>query len=406
MKRSILRSVNPYPPGQLSSQRDFLRSPYTEKGGGGGFLSPLSEFGEGVWGRGQQVKSALIEMKSVHATALILFILLLLVALPFAAAQESALTVVATSSILADVANHVGGDLVSVTALIPPNADGHAWQPTPADVLTVAQADLVLAIGIGYESFLGGLAENAADVPQVIVSNGISILPFGGYEHEGEDHVEGEEHAEEHVGIYGEPGVCEDHTEHAEEDHAEEAGEHGHEHGVCDPHVWTDPNNIIIWTNNIAEAFAAADPANADTYRANAAAYADELKTLDAEIEQILAVVPEERRVLVTNHEFLSYFAHRYGFRVVGGIIGGSTLEEPDPQELADLIETIQTLNVPAIFAEVSASSRFTEVVAGEAGISIVSDLYSESLSGADGPASTYADYLRYNAEKIAEALG
>lgn len=397
MKPSILRSVNPYPPGPLSSQRDFLRSPYTEKGGAGGFLSPLSEFGDGVWGRGQQAKSALIEMKSVRATALILLLLLLLAVLPFTAAQETALTVVATSNILADVASHVGGDLVSVTALIPPGADGHAWQPTPADVLKVAQADLVLAVGIGYETFLGGLAENAADVPQVIVSNGIGILPFGGHDHEGE------EHAEEHVGIYGEPGVCE---EHAEEEHAEESGENGHEHGDCDPHVWTDPNNIIIWANNIAEAFAAADPANAETYRAGAAAYADEMKTLDAEIEHILAVVPEERRVLVTNHEFLSYFAHRYGFRVVGGILGGSTLDEPDPQELADLVETIRALNAPAIFAEVSASSRFADVIASEAGITVVSDLYSESLSGADGPASTYADYLRYNAQKIAEALG
>lgn len=393
MKRAILHSVNPYPPGPLS--------PYTEKRGAGGFLSPLSEFRERVGGRGQQAKSAFIEMKPVRATALILFILLLLVALPFAAAQDTALTVVATSNILAEVASHVGGDRVNVTALIPPGADGHAWQPTPADVLKVTQADLVLAIGIGYETFLGGLAENAADVPQVIVSNGISILPFGGHEHEAEQ-AEDEEH-EEHIGIYGEPGVCEDH---AEEDHAEEAGEHGHEHGDCDPHVWTDPNNIIIWANNIAEAFASADPANAETYRASAAAYAEELKTLDTEIERILAVVPEERRVLVTNHEFLSYFAHRYGFRVVGGILGGSTLDEPDPQELADLVETIRALNIPAIFAEVSSSSRFTDVIASEAGIMVVSDLYSESLSSADGPASTYADYLRYNAQKIAEALG
>lgn len=321
--------------------------------------------------------------------------ILLLAVLPFtAAAQETALTVVATSNILADVASHVGGDLVSVTALIPPGADGHAWQPTPADVLKVAQADLVLAVGIGYETFLGGLAENAADVPQVIVSNGIGILPFGGHDHEDE------EHAEEHVGIYGEPGVCEDR---AEEDHADEEE---HEHGACDPHVWTDPNNVIIWANNIAEAFAAADPANAEIYRARAAAYADELKTLDAEIEHILAVVPEERRVLVTNHEFLSYFAHRYGFRVVGGILGGSTLDEPDPQTLAELVKTVRALNIPAIFAEVSASSRFADVIASEAGIMVVSDLYSESLSGADGPASTYADYLRYNAQKIAEALG
>lgn len=334
-----------------------------------------------------------------------LVLLLLMASLTVAgvSAQSEPLNVIATSNILADVARNVGGDLVMVDSLIPPGADGHAWQPTPGDVLKVAQADLVLAVGVGYETFLEQLVENAADVPQVIVSNGISILPFAGHDETAEATPEAGHDDKEYVGVYGEEGVCED--DHAEEATAEadHAGEEAH--GQCDPHIWTDPNNVMIWAENIADAFAQADPINADIYRANAAAYAEQLAALDEEVQAILAVVPEARRVLVTNHEFLGYFGHHYGFTVVGGILGATTLEEPDPQRLAALADEVKTLGVPAIFAEVSANSPFARVIAEEAGINIVSDLYSESLSDASGPAPTYLDYLRYNAETIAGAL-
>lgn len=342
---------------------------------------------------------------------MLILLILLLATLP-AAAHEPALRVIATTTILADVARNVGGDRVTVEALIPPDADGHAWQPTPADVLKVAQADLLLVVGVDYETFLGTLLENAAAVPQVVVTRGVPILPFPEHHHadEAEEAHAGEPsgaHAEalEPVGRYGEAGVCEPSDEaHEAETEGHEEGD-AHAHGACDPHVWTDPTNIMIWAQNIAEALAAADPAGAETYRANAAAYVAQLEALDAEVAAILAAVPAERRILVTNHEFLQYFAHRYGFEVIGGILGASTLEEPDPQALQALIEQVRALGVPAIFAEVSAASRFTDLVASEAGVRVVSDLYSESLSGADGPASTYADYLRYNAQRIADAL-
>lgn len=328
---------------------------------------------------------------------LVLLVLLALVFLPVQA-QNSPLQVVATSNILADVARNVGGDHVSVEPLIPPGVDGHVWQPTPNDVLKVSQADMVLVVGLGYETFLGQLLNNAADVPQVVVSTGIPILPFAG--HEDDDHVEATPEAdltdEEYVGVYGEPGVCDSTAATAEADH---------DHGQCDPHVWTDPTNVMIWANNIAEAFAAADSTNADVYRANAAAYVEQLKTLDDEVQTILSVVPEARRVLLTNHEFLGYFAHRYGFKVVGGILGATSLEEPDPRRLAALANDVRTLGIPAIFAEISQNSRFAQVVAQEAGIEVVTNLYSESLSETDGPASTYTDYLLYNAQTIADAL-
>jgi ABC-type Zn uptake system ZnuABC Zn-binding protein ZnuA len=331
-------------------------------------------------------------MKRLGALVLLLFTL----ALTGTKAQDKSLNVIATSNILADVARSIGGDLVTVDSLIPPGADGHAWQPTPNDVLKVTRADLVLVVGVSYETFLGQLLTNAADVPQVVVSNGISILPFVGHDDLEQAEATPEANGEEYVGVYGDPGVC---------DSAEATVEAGHDSGQCDPHVWTDPNNVMIWANNIAEAFAKADSANAATYRANAAAYTEQLKTLDEEVQKILAAVPETRRVLVTNHEFLGYFAHHYGFKVVGGILGATSLEESDPQRLAALANEVKTLGVPAIFAEISTNSPFAQVVAQEAGIQVGTDLYSESLSDTNGPAATYADYLRYNARQIANAL-
>ncbi len=335
-------------------------------------------------------------------------ILILLFGSMSVSAQDAPLNVLATTTLIADVARNVGGDLVKVTSLVPPDADTHAFQPSPEDAVLIAEADVLLVNGANLEEFLGSLLENAAVEP-VVVSNGIEMLALGPHDEEAasEEHVEGEEHAEaEVVGVLGEEGVCETEAEH-EAEAAEEAHEDEHGHGSCDPHVWTNPQNVVVWTHNIADAFAAADSANADTYLANADTYIAQLEALDAEVEEILSAIPEERRVLVTNHEFFAYFAHRYGFEVVGAVItGGSTLSEPDPQALAELIATIEAEGVPAIFAEVSANPQLAEVVAAETGINVVTTIYSESLSEPGGPADTYLNYLRYNARTIADALG
>ncbi len=328
-------------------------------------------------------------------------LIVLLFGLMYSTSAQDKLVVVTTTTLLADVARNVGGDLVNITALVPQNADTHAWTPTPADVALVVDADMVLAVGAGYEQFLGTLVENAGKEP-IIVTNGVEMLAFGEHGHEeGNMHDENEV---ESIGIYGQPGVCDDEHE-AETEHTE-TEEEAHEHGACDPHVWTVPKNVALWAANIAEAFAAADPAHADIYRASAAAYSEQLNALDSEVRDIIAVVPEENRILVTNHEFLGYFAHEYGFEVVGVVItGGSTASEPDPQSLAALIDVVREEGAGAIFVEVSSSSGLAETVAQEAGVGVVTALYSESLSGDDGPASTYLDYIRTNAQTIADAL-
>lgn len=330
-------------------------------------------------------------------------------------AQDTTLTVLATTTIIADVAQNVGGDLVTVNSLIPTDTDIHAFQPIASDVALAAQADLVLVNGAGLELFLGDLLQGAVDDPArvIVVSNGIPMLAGEHEDHEAEAEGTAEaEHDHEHsapesVGLLGEDGVCGElhHVEATEEAHAHEAEEH--DHGPCDPHVWTDPTNVKIWADNIAAAFAATDPANAETYQANADAYKAQLDALDNEVTEILAAIPAENRVIVTNHEFLRYFAAHYGFEIVGTVIPSmSTLAEPAPRELAVLVATIRDEGVTAIFVEASDPGQLASVVASEVDSEVkIVTLYSDSLSSAEGGAATYIDYVRTNAQTIAEAL-
>jgi zinc/manganese transport system substrate-binding protein len=335
---------------------------------------------------------------------LIGFLCLLLV-LP-AAAQDALLNVVATTTILADVAHNVGGDLVNVTPLLPPDTDTHAYEPTTDDAARVAQADMLLTVGAGYEAFITRLLENVGGgVNTVEVSQGLAILPLGllGHEHQDEQTpeatAEADGHEAEGLGVLGEGLECAAH-EHEEGEAAAD------EHGQCDPHVWMNPQNVIGWVNNIVDAFSAADPDNAAAYRANGDAYITQLQALDAEIAGIVAAIPEDRRILLTNHEFMGYFAHHYGFEVVATVLpGANTSGEVDPQSLAALIALVQQEHVPAIFAEVSANPQIADVIASESGVAVVTSLYSESLGPADSPASTYTDFMRYNAQTIAGAL-
>lgn len=177
-------------------------------------------------------------------------------------------------------------------------------------------------------------------------------------------------------------------------------------HGPCDPHFWLDPNNVMIWADNIAAALTDIDPTNASVYYANAAAYQEQLRMLDAELESILKIIPLENRRLVTNHDFLSYFARRYGFEIVGVVLpGGSTLAEPSSRNLAELIEIIEREDIQTIIVEASNPNRISDMLAEEVGIETIL-LYSGALSDANGPTPTYIDLMRYNAQAIASSLG
>jgi zinc/manganese transport system substrate-binding protein len=295
-------------------------------------------------------------------------------------AQDSPLTVITTTTIIADIAQNVGSDLVEVTSLVPPGADTHSFQARPSDIVLLSEADIVLANGLGLEGFLADILA-AANVTPVIVTEG--IIPLIHAEHEDE------------------LPVCAE-TAHEDEPHAEATEEH--EHGECDPHVWLNPNNVMLMADTIAAAFARLDPDNAAVYQANADAYKAELEALDSEIANMFSDIPVEERLIVTNHDFLGYFAEHYDFTVIGTVIPGiSTLAEPNPRELAALSQQIEALGVKAIFVEYSATEDLSGALVAEIGDSVqIVELYSESLSEADGAASTYLNYMRFNAQAIA----
>jgi len=284
------------------------------------------------------------------------------------------LQVVATTTIVADVVRQMGGEHVSVTSLVPMEADTHAYQPSPRDVVQVSEADLLFINGAGLETFLEQMLESANERATLVsVSEGIELLES----HEHEEHDEGQE----------------------------EHGEAGHIHEEGDPHTWTDPNNVLVWVDNIERALVEADPDHAAEYQQNAKSYRQELQELDAWVREQVQPVSPERRLLVTDHLVFSYFAERYGFEQVGAVIPGySTLSSPSAQQLAELEDHIRTLGVPAIFVGNTASTTLSERVAQDLGVEIVT-VITGSLTPEDGPAPTYIDYIRYNTSVITDAL-
>lgn len=189
-------------------------------------------------------------------------------------------------------------------------------------------------------------------------------------------------------------------------DHDETEAE-ADEHGEFDPHTWMSPLNAIVMVENIAQALAAADPANAATYQANAAAYTAELEQLDAEMRAQFATIPAAQRILVTTHDLFGYFARDYGFTVLGSALNSVTTEAADPSaaQIATLVEEIRTAGVPAIFVENVGNADLMQQIANEAGVTLAPPLHTHGLGAAGSGAEDYLGMMRTNATIITTAL-
>ncbi len=294
---------------------------------------------------------------------LILLASLLLAACGAPAASSSKLKVVASTTIVGDVVAQVGGDLIELTVLFPPGADPHTFEPRPQDLAALSEAQVVVINGLDLEEALEPALEANVKGTIVHASEGIEVLAFEGGEHAGEDHKGG------------------------------------------DPHTWTDPNNVIVWTQNIAAALAEADPANAKAYQANAEAYIAALTELDGWIRAHLEQIPAERRKLVTDHRAFGYFVDEYGLEQVGALVGSfSTNAAPSAQELAALEDKIREQGVPAVFVGKTVNPALAEQVAQDTGVKLV-HVYTGSLSEPGGEADSYIKFMRYNVGAIVEAL-
>ena len=349
--------------------------------------------------------------------------------------------VVASHSILADVARIVAGDKAAVRSLIPVGADPHAFIPSPSDLIAVASADLVFINGAGYEEELLEAIESAGEMVNIVVASAcIEVRPFGTAMHHEDDHADehqdepADDHdddlADEHDDEMGMAKDCDAHDAEFAAIVGEEEGGHAHfttlgraedidcgagrgqddahvhGEGACDPHLWMDPHNVIYWVLKIRDTLSAQDQDNAATYAANAAVYAQELVALESDfILPALEDLPAEKRVLVTSHESLGYLATTFGFELITTVVPGmSTMVEPSARDVAALIDKVRDEGVPAIFDDSFSPAKIMSTIAAETGTALVG-LYSDSLSDDMGPAATYLDYMRYNVTTIVSAL-
>lgn len=307
------------------------------------------------------------------------FLLLSFLLVPFLAAcsggggdDDGRLRVVATTTQIGDFARMVGGgEAINLTVILKPNQDAHDFEPSPSQLRAIANADLVLRNGLGLDAFVNKAVGNSSG-RVVIVTRGIAL------QEEEDDHAE--------------------HDDHAGEDETDDR--HGN------PHVWHAVPNARIMVEQVRDALVAADGANAETYRGNAAAYLNQLTELDSEIRSQIATIPASCRKLVTNHDVLGYYAAAYGLEVVGSIIpGGSTEARPSAAAVAEIVNKVRAERVPAIFAEASVNPALVNQVAREAGVKVVTDLYGDSLGPANSDGGTYIAMMRSNTAKIVNAL-
>jgi len=304
------------------------------------------------------------------------------------AQDDDPLRVVATFSILGDWVTQVGGDRVEVVTIVPAGGDTHTFDPSPDQVASVADADLIFEIGIGFETWLDDMyAASGSNAQRIVVSDGLDLISATEEGHEDELADEASPAAE------AEPEGEE------EEDHA---------HGDFDPHIWGDVTNAIAGVETIRAALGSADGADAATYDANADAYAAELTELDAFIRAEVGKLPEDRRKLVTSHDTFGYFARAYGFEIVGTALNSLTTESNDPpaSEIAALVEEIDGSGVPAIFAENVSNSDLMQTIADEAGVTLAPPLYTDALGEPSSEGETYIAMMRSNTSTIVNALG
>lgn len=281
-----------------------------------------------------------------------------------APASASALRVVAVETFLADIARNVAGDRLKIEALMPVGADPHGFEPTPQDSRKLAESNVLIINGAGFEEFLNKLLQNAGGTRLIIeASKGLESRALQADEPHDQDN----------------PG---------------------------DPHFWFDPTRTVHYVENIRDGLTHADPAGAEVYKANADAYITKLNALDADIKQRVSAIPPQNRKLVTDHDTFGYFADRYGFEIVGMIVPSfTTADSSTAQQVAGLIDRIKATGAKAIFIETSANPALANQIARDTGAQVVTGLYTHSLSELNGPAPTYIQMLQYDAQKIVDAL-
>jgi zinc/manganese transport system substrate-binding protein len=273
-----------------------------------------------------------------------------------AAAGSAPLRVVASFSIIKDIAQQIGGEDAKVVSLIGADTDAHAFEPSPEQARLIATAQLFLVNGLGFESWLARLMRSAQFRGRVVVaSDGIAPL------------------------MRAQPGRVQ---------------------AAPDPHAWQDARNVAVYADNITRALANADPAHAEAYRKRLRNYKAELEALDRHVRDELTAIPDTKRRVITSHDAFAYYGKAYGVTFLAAE-GLSTDSEPSAQAIAELIRQIRREGIKALFLENIADPRLIRELAREAGTTPGPPLYSDALSGPNGPAPTYLRMIQYNTDTL-----
>lgn len=273
-------------------------------------------------------------------------------------APEKKFKVVTTFTVIADMARNVAGDAAVVESITRPGAEIHNYQPTPGDIEWALGAGLILRNGLGLELWFEKFLRKLGDVPEAVVSAGVAPIGIG-------------------EGPYS---------------------------GKPNPHAWLSPSAALIYVDNIRDALAKHDPANAETYRRNAERYKEQIRAVVAPVRAEIESVPESARWLVTSEGAFSYLARDFGLKELY-LWPINADQQGTPQQVRKVIDAMRAIHAPVIFSESTVSDRPAKQVARETGARYGGVLYVDSLTGPDGPAPTYLDLLRVTAATIARGL-
>ena len=258
--------------------------------------------------------------------------------------------VTASFSILGDLVRVIGGDRVTVTTLVGPDEDAHAFEPKPADAKVILRTQLWVTNGLGFEPWADKLATSAGyKGASVVASSGVKAL-------------------------------------------------------ASDPHAWQNPNNVVLYVRNIAASLAKVDASSAATYQANADAYVKQLQAVDAWATAQFAAIPLNKRKVITSHDAFGYFAAHYQIKFLAPQ-GVNTDAEPSAKQVAQLIRQIQREKIRAVFVENMSNPKLIAQLGKDAGATVGASLYADALSTANQPGATYLQMMRHNVTQLAAGM-
>lgn len=272
---------------------------------------------------------------------------------------NAATQIVASFSILADLAKQIGGDHIEVKSLIGPDGDTHSFEPKPGDAALLARANLIIMNGLGFEGWMPRLIEASGYKGNILIAS---------------DHLQ-------HPLSIKEDGNI-----------------------ITDPHAWQDVANVRLYIANITNGLIATDPKNKIDYQMNAAKLDQELVKLDEWVKAEFSKIPRQKRIVISSHDAFGYFSRAYDVTFIAPI-GLSTDEEPSAQSLKNITRQIREASIPTLFLENMSDTKLIRQLAAETGAKIGAALYTDALSSANGPAPSYQEMIRYNVGELLKAM-